>query len=566
MAAHSVVETATVPPPAPDATDPRRVVSPLDPDKVERLLHDLNILDHWQHVVEGLRSGFDVGVDTPLTRTFTFKNHASSEMDPEFIDTYIRGEVAAGRYSQGFEPEELANAIGHYHTSPLGLVPKPGTDKLRLVQDMSYPRNNPSIPSVNSGINSDDFPTEWGTFKDTSNLILTLPSGTLAAAFDISAAYRITPIRPAQQSALCLFWRGKVYVDRAVMFGLSSSAGVFGAIADMLVGIYKASGYGPIRKWVDDFLVFRLPGQSWTEDDFIALTADVGVPWGLKKTKPLAAVQRYIGFDWNLDAKTVSLPPDKLQSTTDLLATWFSEGARFSARDAARLHGKLVHVSCIFPLIRPFLRSIAHFAAHYKSPRALLRPSGPLLADLHWAHDLLGLMPNTLPLASPEPVDLNWWGDASSSFGIGVTVGDFWAVWKWADGVQVGPKCQYDIGWAEAVAIELGLLLVLQSGLVADRQPHQQCILVRSDNAGVVSVVNKGRSRAQNTNTVLKRIFTTLASQTLTISAQHIPGKENISDALSRGDISTFLMTFPHARKQFSLLLPPELQDKLVPW
>jgi hypothetical protein len=32
------------------------------------------------------------------------------------------------------------------------------------------------------------------------------------------------------------------------MFGMSSSAGVFGAIADMLVAIYMAAGFGPISK------------------------------------------------------------------------------------------------------------------------------------------------------------------------------------------------------------------------------------------------------------------------------------------------------------------------------
>jgi hypothetical protein len=44
--------------------------------------------------------------------------------------------------------------------------------------------------------------------------------------------------------------------------------------------------------------VIRLPHYSWTEQEFIALTADIGVPWSLAKLRPLASVQRYIGFDW----------------------------------------------------------------------------------------------------------------------------------------------------------------------------------------------------------------------------------------------------------------------------
>ena len=203
-----------------------------------------------------------------------FDNHASSQLDPDFINTYIAGEQAAGRYSDAFLPGDLELLIGPFRTSPLGLVPKPHSDTLRMIQDMSYPRNDPTTPSVNLGINSDDFPTTWGSFDQTVALILSLPPGCLAATFDISAAYRITPIRPDQQQHLCVFWRDRVYVDRAVMFGLSSSAGVFGSIGDMLVALYEKAGFSPLLKWVDDFFVIRLPDQNWTEEecyDFILL-------------------------------------------------------------------------------------------------------------------------------------------------------------------------------------------------------------------------------------------------------------------------------------------------------
>ncbi|KAG1872169.1 hypothetical protein F4604DRAFT_1513590, partial [Suillus subluteus] len=50
---------------------------------------------------------------------------------------------------------------------------------------------------------------------DLTELILSLPPGCVAVTFDISAAYRITPIHPSQQNSLCVYWRGIVYVDRA---------------------------------------------------------------------------------------------------------------------------------------------------------------------------------------------------------------------------------------------------------------------------------------------------------------------------------------------------------------
>jgi len=72
-----------------------------------------------------------------------------------------------------------------------------------------------------------------------AELIISLPPCCVAATFNISAAYHFTPIHPNQQHALYIFWNGVVYVDRAIMFGLTSSAGVFGAIANMLVAIYE---------------------------------------------------------------------------------------------------------------------------------------------------------------------------------------------------------------------------------------------------------------------------------------------------------------------------------------
>ncbi|GJF00473.1 hypothetical protein PsYK624_167610 [Phanerochaete sordida] len=138
---------------------------------------------------------------------------------------------------------------------------------------------------------------------------------------------------------------------------------------------------------------------------------------------------------------------------------------------------------------------------------AMLHPTSAVRKDLERIADLLRQLPNSLPLARAEPLDLNWWGDASTSFGIGVTVGTFWAAWQWAPGFLVGPRQAHDIGWAEALAVELGLLLAIHHGLLRDRSPHASRLLVRSDNMGVVAVVNGGRSRSGPTNLVLKRIY-----------------------------------------------------------
>ena len=132
-------------------------------------------------------------------------------------------------------------------------------------------------------------------------------------------------------------------------------------------------------------------------------------------------------------------------------------------------------------------------------------------------------MPNVRPLLPPEPQDIGWWGDASTSFGIGVVVGPSWAVWKWRSGFKVGPKELFDIGWAEAVAVELGMRLALQQGLLSAGN-----FLVRSDNEGVVKVLNKGRSRSRQTNQVLKHVYLLQAPHTVRLFGVHVAGRFNL--------------------------------------
>jgi len=345
------------------------------------------------------------------------------------------------------------------------------------------------------------------------------------------------------------------------MFGLTSSAGVFGSVADMLVDIYKVAGFWPTVKWVDDFFVVQQPGQSWTEADFIETTSKIGIPWSSEKTRPLSHVQRYIGFDWNLETRSVSIPIDKLQRIRLLLHSWIEDGGKFSATEAASLHGRLVHISCIFPLIRPFLRSIAAFAANFQSHRAKLHPPSRVVSDLRWTLNTIEMLPNELPLLSSSPTDIDWWGDASTSFGIGITVGSLWAVWRWKQGVKIGPRQQYDIGWAEAVAVELALRIAIEF-----KHLETGHYLVLSDNMGVVSVLNSGRSRSKETNEILKQVYFLLAKHRLQITAKHVPSRLNVTDALSRGDITAFLKGFPKAASQVNITLPPHLLSLLEPF
>ena len=149
-------------------------------------------------------------------------------------------------------------------------------------------------------------------------------------------------------------------------------------------------------------------------------------------------------------------------------------------------------------------------------------------------------------------------------FSVGVAIGSHWVVWKWAPGFIVGPQQSYDIGWAEAVAVELGLCLTIGLDLFSATN-HQGCsFLVHSDNAGIIAVTNKGWSCSRETNKILKHIYLLQAQHHIQLKSTHITSCNNISDALSHGAINDFLTGFPSINIHASIPLPDHLSGKMI--
>ena len=96
--------------------------------------------------------------------------------------------------------------------------------------------------------------------------ITRLPPGSQAATRDEAEAYRTIPLHPSQ-------WNGTVTrvgndafnLDTCLAFGLAPSAGVYGICVDTANNILRAEGIGPIIKWVDNRVFFRIPKSALTE-------------------------------------------------------------------------------------------------------------------------------------------------------------------------------------------------------------------------------------------------------------------------------------------------------------
>ena len=243
------------------------IITPFHWQKWKELLAAAGTLSQFADVPEGIRFGWRIGVPDlySLSSSYIPPNHNSALKNIDFLLDYIDTEVREHRYSGPFSPSRLERIIGPFRTSPLGVIPKPGSSKFRLIQDHSFPRDG-SFPSVNSMIDTSLFECGWGTFSDCWIRVATAPPGSQASVFDVEAAHRRSPIAPEDQYLVCVMIEvnrvTRIYIDHCACFGCSSSSGLFGRPGDAITTIYAHRGVDDVLRWADDFVFFRFPLPS----------------------------------------------------------------------------------------------------------------------------------------------------------------------------------------------------------------------------------------------------------------------------------------------------------------
>jgi hypothetical protein len=507
-----------------------------------------------------------MGIHSTISTTYTPPNHKSALSQPLVIQHHLSKELSHQRYTGPFSRSRLELLIGPFRSSPLGTVPKSGPNEFRIIQDLSFPRNNPALFSVNSEINPLDFPCDWGTFTQIAEIVRKAPPGTQAATMDVDAAFRCCPIRPAQQPHFIIQWDDLFYIDHNAPFGAVSSGGVFGRLADAMTAIIRYYTGDECRNWVDDFVIFRTTQLSSTPAIFptphynfdIQLLHDIaeplGWPWKASKTHPFASSFQYLGFIWDLETKFVRIPDNKCTKYRAKISAWL-DARNHTLKNVESLLGTLVHCSLAIPKGRSHLPSLSHFASSFRGKSSFIRhsPNATTRQDVTWWLDILSTTTCGSSIQSPPPLStIEFWVDASTSFGIGVVLGHEWEAWRLLPGWDTNP--QHRIGWAEMVAVECGILFAIH------RRFTDTHFILRSDNMGVIGALEGGKSRNAEQNLVLRRITEILKIHALWITPRYTPSAENIADFPSRGIPPP---NIPRAADTFSL--PASLKPFLLP-
>ncbi|GBE80443.1 hypothetical protein SCP_0301580 [Sparassis crispa] len=297
-----------------------RIITPYDADAFESVLHALGLFQRYPFLPRKLHYSFPIGDFALLLRTFAPPNHSSGAEHIDFIHQYISEQVSLGRMTGPYSQAQVEHILGSYFvSSPLAVVPKADSKKFRLVQNCSY--QDEFGVSVNSQINSDDFPTKWGTAAEVAEIINARHAGdlllqSLSGAQEVAVHSPIIARRTGNRTVRPLpgarevdaIWymlgaRDTIWLfpttcaggfqsmstaDNAnLLVRLSmhllvrrqlvltstphsaifpsnpaqaiSGTGVQGEPMDAIVDILEAHNIRPSRKWVDDLITFRFP-------------------------------------------------------------------------------------------------------------------------------------------------------------------------------------------------------------------------------------------------------------------------------------------------------------------
>ncbi len=449
------------------------IASPLISAAWETALHDHPDQDLCAFIGRGITRGFRIGYDSSHRRQSAAKNMPSAMSNPEPVDQYLQTEVAEGRII-GPLPASFRHCV---HVNCFGVIPKRHKpNRWRLITDLSSPHGK----SINDGICKDLCSLQYESVDDAARIIMDWGEGTQLAKIDIAHAYRNVPIHPADRCLLGMEWKGSIYIDTALPFGLRSAPKVFCALSDALEWILLQAGITACLHYIDEFLTFGHPNSSECQHNLEVLKSEcsnLGVPLAEEKIEGPVTSLTFLGIELDTTRMIMCLPEGKLQSLRRLIEEWTLKRAA-TKRAMLSLIGELAHAAKVVAPGRTFLRRMILCANSRNKLDHWIRTK-EFRSDLFWWHVYIQQWNGVSLLAAHvhRPPDYHTFTDASGSWGCGAVTDQLWFQCPWSpswEGVNIATKEMVPIVLAVAVWGERWL---------------NRHVLIRSDNWAVVEIL-----------------------------------------------------------------------------
>ena len=494
-------------------------------------------------------------------------------------------EVGLGRVTGPYDQVPFPN----YIQSPIGLVPKAGSDKTRLIFHLSYQFRTEPSGSVNFHTPRHLCTVKYRDLDFAAKAILDLArrhKGTrtvYTAKTDTSSAFRILPLSVSSQrwTVMCAHdpsskvW--KYFVDKCLPFGASISCALFQRFSNALRFLAQKhntrTDTGDITNYLDDFLFIALilAACNGMVQDFIDLCDEIGVPISMEKMFWASEFTVFLGMLLDGRRLTIAVPEDKRAWAVQLLEIMVCK-KKATVKDLQKLCGYLNFLTKAVVPGRVFLRRM--YSKYSKIVVVMqqlrrevpyyqfvpnLKPHHHVWLDAEFKSDCKTWLAflNTefneshvvlnrpmIDVVSPmsDALVIPFYSDASAVvyLGFGCVYEDRWICSMWEEGFiqEYKPSIEY----LELYALMAGILT--WGKLLKGRQ-----VIIHCDNMAVVHMVNNNASTCKHCMTLLRLLTLDNLIHHTKVWVRFIGTKSNdLADSLSRGQMTHFHTLVPFMR------------------
>ena len=532
--------------------EPSTVVStPINIDRLEQELSSHPDRTFVQHLISGLRNGFDTGIQQLPEQSFICKNLLSAVKNPEVVTDLLSKELSKGYLIGPFDKPPYAV----YRINPLGVAERKYSKKQRLIVDLSAPHNSDAHFSLNSLIDKNEYSLSYTRIDDAIDIIKRLGVGSVMNKTDVVEAFKIVPIRVDLWKYHGVKWNDKYYFFTRLCFGSRSSPKIFSLLSEAIYFIAKTNYH--IREMLyllDDFLTIDPPGNYGisTMCSLTQLFCDLNIPIHPDKTLGPDSVMVFLGITLDSNSMQASLPREKIDRILDILKQ-FLDKRSITKRELLSLLGHLNYASSIIRPGRSFVSYLLTLAHSVKELHHHVRLNNDCQSDInmwkyfleHW-NGISFFYDSYLTNAS----DIELYTDASGSYGYGAYYQGKWFSVPWPSDLPKLGDDDMSIAFMELVPIVTAVCVWSQTWC-------RKRICFHSDNQSTVNIIKKGRSKSPLIMKLMRRLTISCAMGNFTVVASFLPGRFNLlADWLSRSQINKFRALAPRA-EQLPTPVPP---------
>ena len=505
-------------------------------------------------MTKGFSEGFDLGYRGPPNVKLTAKNLKFTIGSKCELWNKVMKEVQAKRYAGPFTQIPFE----HYIQSPIGLVPKDGGKKTRLIFHLSYPKDGTT--SVNYNTPKELCSVNYPDFDEAIKLCIKCGIGCKIGKSDLTSAFRHLCMAPKWWKYLVMKaqspFDGKTYffVDKCMPFGSSISCAHFQAFSDALSHIVGFFTGKENINYLDDFLFAALltalcNGQIQT---FLEICSVINFPVSLEKTFWGTTCLTFLGLLINTKLQLVLVPIEKVNRATNTIQILLKRPSKkLKLKELQKLCGFLNFLcKCIIPG-RAFTRRLYSYGNKCSKPDHHIYMNKEFKSDLEsWLvflrHQSVFSRPFFQFDKEHNSEQLDWYTDASRNpeLGMGGVHEREYFITQWDE--KFITKNKPSINYLELFALTCAVYLWLP-------QHTSQSIIIFCDNESVVHMINTTSSKCKNCMVLIRLIVLQGLIHNTTIQARHVSGKLNkFADYLSRLKYKQFWELAKQQGRKFS--------------